>query len=126
MEILLLGVTAVASIFASGGVWSYLQFRHGKNDSQTRMIRGIAYTTLVNQSARYLRRGKISHSEYVELTRMLYEPYKDLGGNGAADRAFKAVGELPITNEDVIAEAKEQGLEEMQKEYGVDDRNEED
>ena len=67
----MLAITAVGSIFASSGIWSYMQHRNNKDKAEIRLIRGIGYTTLMNQSTAYIKRGTISYSEYVELTRML-------------------------------------------------------
>lgn len=102
MEITIVAVTAIASILASSGLWTFLLHRYNKDNSEAKLIRGIAYTTLMNQSTSYIRRGKITRSEFVELHRMLYEPYKNLGGNGAAERAFEIVKQLPDSDESVI------------------------
>lgn len=112
MEILTIAITAVVTILTSGGLWTYLQYRHNQDNSQTRLIRGIGYTMLINQSTSYIRRGKISRSEFVELHRMLYQPYKELGGNGAAERAFNLVRDLPSTDETVVEQIEREQEEE--------------
>lgn len=102
MDLTLVAVTAIASVLASSGLWSYVLHRFTKDNAETKLIRGIGYTMLMNQSTSYLRRGKISQSEFVELHRMLYDPYKELGGNGAAERAFELVRKLPNSTETVV------------------------
>lgn len=103
-EYLPLLATVLASLLASSGLWTYLQYRHSTNSAEVRLIRGIGYTMLMNQCMAYIRRGRISPAEYVELSRMLYDPYVELGGNGAAERAYEMVKKLPISTESVMEE----------------------
>lgn len=107
-ELVIVLITAATSVVSSSGVWAYLQTRSKHNNAEARMIKGIGYTTFMSQCNSFLDRGKITPGEFTELTRLLYEPYKALGGNGSADRVYKLVSNLPM--------ASESRLEEIQKE----------
>ena len=45
---------------------------------------------------RYIERGYITQEEYDSLYNYLYIPYKELGGNGTAERMVNEVKKLPI------------------------------
>lgn len=115
MELVVIIATAITSVLASSGMWSYLQHRQNKDGYEARLLKGLAYTALITQCADYIRRGEISSAEYVELSRMLYEPYKGLGGNGSVDRAFLFVKNLPMTNQTTVDKAKRE-FEDRKKE----------
>ena len=83
-ELVIVLITAAASVVSSSGVWAYLQTRSKHHNAEARMIKGIGYTTLMSQCIGYLDRGKITPGEFTELTMLLYEPYKALDGNGSA------------------------------------------
>ena len=44
----------------------------------------------------YIDRGEIEAEEYKELNHYLFEPYKEMGGNGTAARMIAEVEKLPI------------------------------
>lgn len=108
MEIALVLVTAAASILSSTGVWTYLQSRSNKNSAETRLLKGVSHTLLIRQCMAYVRRGAISNSEFIELSRMLYEPYKAVGGNGSAERAFDMIRNLPISNNSMLDDIEQE------------------
>lgn len=90
-------ITAIASVLASSGFWAYLQKRTDKNSASARMLLGLGHDKLIELGMKYIERGSISHDELENLTDYLYKPYKELGGNGAAERIVKLVQQLPVT-----------------------------
>ena len=59
---------------------------------------GLAYIELMTLAANYIHRGSITRDEYEDLRHYFYDPYKELGGNGVAEKMMKAVEELPVTH----------------------------
>lgn len=88
--------TIVVAIFASTGFWSYIQNRQKKKSDETKLLMGIGYTKIIQQSEKYVARGYVSTDEYHELYHYLYEPYHNMGGNGTAERLMAQVKSLPI------------------------------
>lgn len=93
MDILL---AIVCSIFASSGFWAYLMSRQNKDTAERRMILGIGYRSICELCTMYIKRGYISREEYSDLKKYLYEPYREMGGNGTCERLMQEVDKLPI------------------------------
>ena len=88
-------VTILVSVFASTGFWNVVQSRQKKQSNETKLLMGIAYTKIVQTAENYIARGWVTSDEYHELYHYLYEPYSDMGGNGAAKRLMDIVKTLP-------------------------------
>lgn len=89
-------IAVVTSTLGSSGLWAYMQMRAEKKSAKTKMILGLGYDRIVTLCNKYIERGSITQSEYEDLYHYLYKPYKDMGGNGSAERAFKEVEKLPL------------------------------
>ena len=89
-------VTIVCSVFASSGFWAYLMNRQNKDTAERRMILGIGYRSICELCGLYINRGYISRDEYSDLKKYLYEPYREMGGNGTCERMMQEVDKLPI------------------------------
>ena len=96
-------VTIICAVMASSGFWAFLQSRHDKKeimknreDPQSRMLLGLGHDKLISLCVRYIDRGWIGDDEYSDLKKYLYEPYKEMGGNGSVERLMKDVEKLPI------------------------------
>ena len=95
-------VTILVAVITSSGVWGYLDHRRqekradrGLEDAERRLIVAIARSQLVQQSIEYIKRGSVSVEEVDALT-ALYEPYRELKGNGNAERLYKQAVDLPV------------------------------
>ena len=88
-------ITVLVSVLASSGFWAYIQSRREKKDAKTLMILGIGYQQIRTIGKEYLERGWITFDEYNEFIHYLYEPYKALHGDGAADRIKNELSKLP-------------------------------
>lgn len=93
-------VTIVVATLASSGLWSFVlyvvQKRDEKKDSLTRLILGLAYREITELCLKYIQRGYITKDEYEDLIKYLFAPYKELGGDGTAEKLIDEVKKLPI------------------------------
>lgn len=89
-------LTILCSVIASSGFWAFITKVGEKKDVRTQMLIGLGHDRIVSLGMKYIRRGEITQSEYENLNKYLYEPYKKLGGNGSADRIMKEVNGLKI------------------------------
>lgn len=89
-------IAAVTGVATSSGLWAYIQKRSSNRDTLTRLLMGLAYDKIITIGLAYIQRGWISKDEYEEYQKYLVEPYKELGGNGVAERFAADVGSLPI------------------------------
>lgn len=95
-------IAIIAAIFGSAGFWTFLNTRidkRGKNKSAgTKMLLGLGHDRVYELCQVYIHEGHLSQYEYENLM-YLYKPYKELGGNGTAERLVEEVKKLPIINE---------------------------
>jgi hypothetical protein len=63
------------------------------------MLIGLGHDRIMYLGMRYIDRGWITRDEYENLNTYLYEPYKNLGGNGSALRVMQEVNKLPIRDQ---------------------------
>jgi hypothetical protein len=94
MIIALLGAASV--IGTSSGIWGYVQSRSKKQTAHDRLLLGLAYGQIITLGLAYIDRGWITKDEYEELRQNYYDPYKEMGGNGVAERVMNDVGALPF------------------------------
>lgn len=93
-------MTLIGAVFASTGFWAfvtqvYLRKHDGKT-AQGEMLRGIGHNLICKQGADYIARGWISKNEYEDIHDYLFLPYKQLGGNGTAEKIMKEIEKLPL------------------------------
>lgn len=98
ITILTLVSTTMAAIGASSGFWLFMEKRRQNRTLTTKLLLGLAHDRIVCLSLKYLERGFITQDEHENLYEWLYKPYKDLGGNGSADRLILEVNKLDIFN----------------------------
>lgn len=91
-----LALTSLVTLGASSGFWAYLQFKDRTRTATARLLMGIAYEHIMTYGVAYIRRGWATGDEYDELRKYFYEPYRALGGNGAAERVMNEVEKLPF------------------------------
>lgn len=97
MNWLQVALVAAGSVLASSGFWAYVLRKSDRKSAETKLLMGFAYIELLTLGANYIQRGSITRDEYEDLRRYFYDPYKELGGNGVAEKMMKAVEELPVT-----------------------------
>lgn len=92
-------VTIISTLLASAGFWAFVVRIIDKKSAKTKMILGLGHDKIMELGMKYINRGNITTSEYENLYKYLYDPYKKMGGNGSADRLMKEVDKLPIVKD---------------------------
>ena len=94
-------LTVCSSVLASSGLWAYISSKNDKKDAQADMLIGLGHDRIVYLGMRYIERGYITQDEYENLNHYLYRPYKNMGGNGSAERIMKEINKLPIRSSSI-------------------------
>lgn len=89
-------ITILCSVIASSGFWAFIMKLSEKKDVRTKMLIGLGHDRIMYLGMKYIERGEITQSEYENLHKYLYEPYKEMGGNGSAERVMREVDKLKI------------------------------
>ena len=89
-------ITIICSVIASSGFWTFVSKRRDNNNAEVKMILGLGHIKIIDICEKYIDRGYITQEEYDSLYNYLYLPYKELGGNGTAERLVQEVKQLPI------------------------------
>jgi flagellar motor component MotA len=89
-------IAAVGGVITSSGLWAFVQRKTTNHTAHTRLLMGLAYDKIITVGMSYIQRGWVSKDEYEEYLKYLVEPYKDMGGNGVADRISSEVASLPF------------------------------
>lgn len=89
-------VTIFCSVLASSGLWAVIQKRMDSKDVKAQMLLGLGHDRIMYLGMRYINRGWITDDEYENLYNYLYTPYKQMGGNGSAERVMAEVQKLEI------------------------------
>lgn len=96
-------ISIIIAVVASGGFWTLLQTAlaaHAKKKSaESRLLLGIAFDRLCERAEMHIENGYISTDDYNDLIKYLYQPYKDMGGNGTVERLMLKVKALPTHQE---------------------------
>lgn len=101
-------VPLVVAVFASSGLWAFLQRFETKRSATTQLLLGIAHEQIIARGMSYIDRGYITTDEYKDFLRYLYQPYSKFGGNGLAERVMKELADLPMySHPPTIEELKE-------------------
>lgn len=92
----------ILAVIGSSGLWAgiaALLLRWlDKKSAKSRMILGLGHDRIIWLCQKYIARGWITKDEYEDLHDYLYVPYKNMGGNGTAERLMKEVDRLPVRN----------------------------
>lgn len=89
-------VTSLVTILGSSGIWGYITVKHTKTKTSDRLLKGISQHLITQEGRRLIEKGYVTPSEYANMHRGLYKPYKQAGGNGLAERIINEVEKLPI------------------------------
>jgi hypothetical protein len=91
-----------ASVFGSTGFWALLTAiwnAHSKKVSiEGKMLRGLAHDRICELGEKFIKQGYVTKDEYENLHDYLFLPYKELGGNGTAEKIVEDVKKLPMQN----------------------------
>ena len=89
-------IAIVCTLLASSGFWSYLLRKQKTESAETKLMIGLGHVKIIDLCMKYIERGYITKDEYDSLNKYLFIPYKELGGNGTAERMMEEVAKLPI------------------------------
>lgn len=89
-------IAAATGVATSSGLWAFIQKKNTVNSAHSRLLRGLAYDKIVTIGMAYIERGWVSRDEYEEYYNDLVVPYKEVGGNGVAEKVAAEVGSLPF------------------------------
>lgn len=97
-------ISLVVAVIASSGLWTFItriydnKKKHLTNSEKISL--GVAHDRIMFLGNMFVKRGYIEPDEYENLHDYLYVPYKEMGGNGAAERLMQEVNKLPIRKGD--------------------------
>lgn len=92
-------VAVLLTLIASSGFWAFITTLINKKSARNKMLLGLGHDRIMYLGMKYVEKGEISQSEYENLTKYLYEPYKKMGGNGTAERLMQEVNHLRIVSD---------------------------
>lgn len=95
-----IAIAVFGAILGSSGLWAYITARRAKDTHRDELLKGLSYLIIVDKANEYLDRGSIGSDEFSALYNLVYTNYKELGGNGAAERAMHELERLPSKKED--------------------------
>ena len=94
-------VIAIIAGLTSGGLSQLIIFLIQRKDKKQNspledMVRGLGHDRIVFLGQSYIKKGFVTKDEFENLHDYLFVPYKELGGNGTAEKIMKEVSNLPI------------------------------
>ncbi len=94
-------LVAIIAGLTSGGISQLVIFLiqrkdKQKNDPLADMVRGLGHDRIIYLGQKYIDKKFVTRDEYENLHDYLFIPYKELGGNGTAEKIMREVGNLPI------------------------------
>lgn len=95
-DIITIILTGIGGIAAGSGFWAFISRIIDKKSANSKMLLGLGHDKILYLCNFYIDRGYITTDEFENLHDYLYLPYRELGGNGTAERLMKEVSNLPI------------------------------
>lgn len=89
-------IAILSTLLASTGFWALINRLIDKKSARSKMLLGLGHDRIMYLGSKYIEHNQITQSEYENLYKYLYEPYKKMGGNGTAERLMQEVNKLKI------------------------------
>lgn len=89
-------ISVLVTLLASTGFWAFVNKFIDKKSNKTKLLLGLAHGQIMSLGMKYIKRGNITKSEYEDLYKYYYEPYRRMGGNGTAERMMREIDKLKI------------------------------
>lgn len=90
----------VLGALASSGFWGFAiavyTSKKSKQSASNKMLLGLGHNEIMRLGKEAIERGYITSDDFENLHDYLYLPYKEMGGNGSAERIVNEVKKLPI------------------------------
>ena len=90
-----IGAVVIGAV-SSSGFWAWFQHRDKTKNATTKLMMGLAYDKIVFLGLKYIERGWITTEELDDFRKYFYEPYRDLGGNGVAEKVMGEIDKLHL------------------------------
>ena len=94
-------IAILGTLLASSGFWAFVMKYADRKSANTKLLLGLGHDKIMHLGTKYIERGSITQSEYENLHKYLYTPYKEMGGNGTAERLMREVDKLDIVSDPV-------------------------
>ncbi len=95
-------IAIITAVFASSGLWSlilYIVQTRDKNRSAIRKaLLALLHDRIYSECEKAITEGHVSIREFKNIS-YLYEPYRDLGGNGTGKMLYETVQKLEKTED---------------------------
>lgn len=95
-------VAIFCAIFSSVGFWTFVnnvyQNMREKKSAERKALLGLLHEKLAERAETFMTRNGITRQEYEDFNKYIYEPYKELGGNGTGQRLKEEIDKLRIVN----------------------------
>lgn len=88
-----------SAILGSSGLWAFYTERKKRDSSRDKLLKGLSHIVIAERAHEYIARGSIGSEEFALLYNLVYANYKELGGNGAAERLIHELERLPSKKE---------------------------
>lgn len=106
-------ITLLVGVFGSTGFWTYYSKKQEKNsetykkideieqyvndyiDKMKNTMLGVTYVNIVRTCEYWIERGWVEQDDLRDIERYLFDPYREWGGNGTAERLFTQACALP-------------------------------
>ena len=89
-------ITVIVAVFASQGFWAWLMSHNNKKSAKTKLIMGLGFAEICKRAEIFIERGEITTEEFKDFSKYLYKPYREMGGDGTAEKLMEEVKKLPI------------------------------
>lgn len=100
-----MAVTVLVTLLASSGFWTCVNMlmvnsvkKQQKKSVSSKALLALLHDRLYFLLEKYIERGSVTHDEHENIM-YLYNPYKEMGGNGTCERLIDEFNKLPIDHE---------------------------
>lgn len=93
-------ISAVLTGIFSSGFMSLVMYKVQRKDQAHDLLLGLGHDRIVALCEEYIAKGYITVSQYDNLVKYLYIPYKARGGNGTGEKLVNEVKKLPVRPDD--------------------------
>ena len=105
--IITLAVSVIIALIGSSGIWGFILYRQQHKDAKEddlnlikTALMGILFGEIMEQGEKYIHRGYITLKQLNNFKKYIFDPYKNLGGDGMADEVWDSLCDLPRSEEE--------------------------
>lgn len=94
-----IAIAVFGAILGSSGLWAYITTKRAKDTHRDKLLKGLSHLIIMDRAEEYMERGSVGSEEFALLYNLVYTNYKEIGGNGAAERIMHEIERLPSKKE---------------------------